>query len=460
MKPVLTPLQMRGVDTVYVERGGSVATLVERAGWAVAREARRIMGGTYGRRVIVVAGKGNNGADGRVAARLLARAGVHVTTLAAESLPDVLPNADLLIDAAYGTGFRGRWSPPRVEAPVLAVDIPSGIDGLTGCAHGEPWPAVATVTFAALKSGLLLADGPRTSGRVVVADIGLDTSGTTDVFVPEVDDIARWIAPRPNDAHKWRSGVFVLAGSPGMLGAARLASLGALRTGAGIVHLAIPGTTSDRGVPTEVVRRPLPLLGWAADIETSVAERFRAVVVGPGLGRDDSTVRETAVVVNNTAVPTVIDGDGLWALGEGEYAIRLLSSRPAPTVVTPHDGEFARLNGGLPSPDRIESARSWAARSRAVCLLKGPRTIVAAPDGRVYVTDNADERLATAGSGDVLAGIVGALIARGLEPFRAATAGAWLHASAANRGSHVGLIAGDIPDMLPTVLGELEGIRR
>lgn len=460
MKSVLTPHEMREVDTAFVERGGSVSTLIERAGWAVAREARRIMGGTYGRRVIVVAGKGNNGADGRVAARLLQRAGVQVTTLAAEALPDELPSTDLLIDAAYGTGFRGHWAPPRTGAPVLAVDIPSGIDGLTGCAHGEPWPAVATVTFAALKPGLLLADGARAAGRIVIADIGLDATSAAKVFVPEADDIAQWIEPRANDAHKWRAGVFVLAGSPGMLGAAQLASLGALRTGAGIVHLAVPGTTSDRGVPTEVVRCSLPLLGWAADIETTVAERFRAVVVGPGLGREVSTVRETATVVNNTAVPTVVDGDGLWALGEGEQAIRLLSSRPAPTVVTPHDGEFTRLNGGLPSPDRIESVRSWAARARAVCLLKGPRTIVAAPDGRVFVTDNADERLATAGSGDVLAGIVGALIARGLDPFRAATAGAWVHAAAANRGAPVGLVAGDIPTLLPAVLGDLDGMRR
>jgi len=460
MKSVLTPHEMREVDAAFVERGGSVSTLVERAGWAVAREARRIMGGTYGRRVVVVAGKGNNGADGRVAARLLQRAGVQVTTLAADSLPDVLPESDLLIDAAYGTGFRGHWSPPCVDTPVLAVDIPSGIDGLTGCAHGEPWPAVATVTFAALKPGLLLADGPRAAGRIVIADIGLDTTASARVFVPEDDDVATWIEPRPHDTHKWRAAVFVMAGSPGMLGAARLASLGALRTGAGIVHLAVPGSASDRGVPTEVVRCSLPLLGWATDVERAVAHRFRAIVVGPGLGREVSTVRETASVIDNTSVPMVIDGDGLWALGEGDEAIRRLASRRAPTVVTPHDGEFTRLNGGLPSPDRIESARSWATRARAVCLLKGHRTIVAAPDGRVFVTDNADERLATAGSGDVLAGIVGALIARGLDPFHAATAGAWLHAAAANRGAHVGLVAGDIPTLLPTVLADLERMRR
>jgi len=137
----------------------------------------------------VVAGKGNNGADGRVAARLLQRAGVQVTTLAAEALPDELPSTDLLIDAAYGTGFRGHWAPPRTGAPVLAVDIPSGIDGLTGCAHGEPWPAVATVTFAALKPGLLLADGARAAGRIVIADIGLDATSAAEVFVPEADDI-------------------------------------------------------------------------------------------------------------------------------------------------------------------------------------------------------------------------------------------------------------------------------
>jgi NAD(P)H-hydrate epimerase len=366
-----------------------------------------------------------------------------------------------LIDAAYGTGFRGHWSPPRASCPVLAVDVPSGLDGLTGCAHGEPWPAVATVTFASWKPGLLVADGPRLSGRVVVADIGLDveTAERRSVQVVEASDVASWIEPRSIDAHKWRSGVFVLAGGPGMVGAAGLASLGALRCGAGMVHLAIPGTTSERAVPTEVVRRPLPLLGWAGDVESMVAERFRAIVIGPGLGRETSTMREVVSVIANTALPAVIDGDGLWALGEGESATRALASRRAATVVTPHDGEFARLNGDLPSPDRIENVRSWAARARTVCLLKGPRTIVAAPDGRVGITTNADARLATAGTGDVLSGLVGALLARGIEPFRAALAGAWIHAEAAMHGSPHGLIAGDLPDLVPTALDALQGLR-
>jgi len=461
MQPVLTPQEMRAVDREFAERGGSVDALIERAGWAVAREARRIMGGVYGRRVVVVAGKGNNGADGRVAARLLKRAGVHVIEFAAESMPEEMPSADLLIDAAYGTGFRGHWSPPRASCPVLAVDVPSGLDGLTGCAHGEPWPAVATVTFASWKPGLLVADGPRLSGRVVVADIGLDveTAERRSVQVVEASDVASWIEPRSIDAHKWRSGVFVLAGGPGMVGAAGLASLGALRCGAGMVHLAIPGTTSERAVPTEVVRRSLPLLGWAGDVESMVAERFRAIVIGPGLGRETSTMREVVSLIANTALPAVIDGDGLWALGEGESATRALASRRAATVVTPHDGEFARLNGDLPSPDRIENVRSWAARARTVCLLKGPRTIVAAPDGRVGITTNADARLATAGTGDVLSGLVGALLARGIEPFRAALAGAWIHAEAAMHGSRHGLIAGDLPDLVPTALDALQGLR-
>jgi len=277
--------------------------------------------------------------------------------------------------------------------------------------------------------------------------------------VIEAADVASWIEPRPIDAHKWRSGAFVLAGGPGMVGAAGLASLGALRCGAGMVHLAIPGTTSERAVPTEVVRRTLPLLGWAGDVESMVAERFRAIVIGPGLGRETSTAREVASVVTNTTLPAVIDGDGLWALGEGESAIRTLAARRAPAVVTPHDGEFARLHGGLPSPDRIENVRAWAARARTVCLLKGPRTIVAAPDGRVGITTNGDERLATAGTGDVLSGVIGALLARGLEPFRAAVAGAWIHAEASTHGSRHGFIAGDLPDLVPAVLDQLRGPR-
>ena len=297
MIPVVTPEQMRRVDERAVSSGVPLDTLIERAGWAVARTARRMLGGTYGRRVLVVVGPGNNGADGRIAARLLRERGVRVTELAAAELPAVLPEADLLIDAAYGTGFRGVWQPPSAPCPVLAVDVPSGVDGLTGVAHGTPWAAERTVTFVAPKPGLYFHDGRLLSGDVEI--VGLDLSIDADVVPPETsiglvtrDDLIAGWPTRSSDAHKWNHAAFVVAGSPGMLGAASLASSAAMRTGAGIVHLATPGTASERGVPTEVVRRPIATLGWSTEVLAAVARRFRVLAIGPGLGRERDSVRQ------------------------------------------------------------------------------------------------------------------------------------------------------------------------
>jgi ADP-dependent NAD(P)H-hydrate dehydratase / NAD(P)H-hydrate epimerase len=454
MLPVLTPDEMAAVDATAPE---PVDVLIERAGAAVAREALDLMGGAYGRRVVVVAGKGNNGSDGRAAARRLERRGVGVQVIAAPDAPDTLPAADLVIDAAYGTGFRGEYvAPDAAGAPVLAVDIPSGVDGVTGEAAGRPLHAARTVTFAALKPGLLFHPGRTLAGTVTLADIGLDVSEAR-IGVVEAADVAAWLPAQPPDTHKWRAAVMVIAGSPGMTGAAHLAARAAYRAGAGMVRVATPGVEGDPGLPTEAVGVAVPAAGWDAVVGEQL-DRMGAVVLGPGLGRGAPAVAGVHHLVASAPVPLVVDGDGLSALGAGAGEIIGRRDPGAATVLTPHDGEFARLTGkDRPGPDRIGAARELAAATGAVVLLKGPTTVVAHPDGRVHVHVAADARLATAGTGDVLSGIIGALLARGVDALAAAAAGAWLHGRAAQEGPAQGLIASDVVDGLPAALADVGG---
>ena len=446
MQPIVTPEEMAAIDAAAPD---PVDVLVGRAGAALAAAALRMLGGTYGRRVVVVAGKGNNGADGRDAAARLARRGVRVTVIDALDAPDALPTADLVIDAAYGTGFRGDYEAPDPGgAPVLACDIPSGVDGTTGEAGTGAVRADRTVTFAALKPGLLFPPGRGRAGEVTVADIGLDTSRSRAHHV-EAGDVAAWMPMRADDTHKWRSAVWVIGGSPGMTGAPVLAASAAARAGAGYVRLSSPGLAPPLpGAPIEVVGAGLPEQGWSDDVLTG-AERFRSLVVGPGLGlRGAAEVRQ---VVETAIVPVVVDGDGLRALGTD--CVR--AGHPT-TILTPHDGEFERLSGHRPGPDRIDAARRLASATNAVVLLKGPTTVVAEPGGDVLVVTAGDARLATAGTGDVLSGIIAALVARGLDPFRAAAAGAFLHGRTAALGPADGLIASDVVDLLPAALAEVQ----
>ncbi len=246
MLPVLTPSEMAAVDA---SAPAPVSVLIDRAGAAVAREALRLLGGAYGRRVVVLAGKGNNGADGRAAAVRLRRRGVRVQEIDALDAPATLPPCDLVIDAAYGTGFSGCYDAPDAGgAPVLAVDIPSGVDGVTGQPAGRVLAAARTVTFAALKPGLLLEPGRSLAGQVVLADIGLDVSHTT-IGVVEAADVAGWVPVRATTSHKWKAAVLVIAGSSGMAGAARLAARAAQRAGAGMVRVGSPGIADDRSRP-------------------------------------------------------------------------------------------------------------------------------------------------------------------------------------------------------------------
>ena len=450
MLPIVTPEEMAAIDAAAPE---GTEVLIERAGAAVAWAALRMLGGAYGRTVNVICGKGNNGADGLVAAKHLAAKGVRVRVFDVPC-PAVLPPSDLVIDAAYGTGFHGAWSPPDVGAtPVLAVDLPSGVDALTGDIGGEVLAAAHTVTFGALKPGLLMPPGSVLSGELELADIGLDV-GWARANLVLAADVAAWWPERDEYAHKWQSAVRVIAGSSTMTGAPRLVSHAAMRAGAGMVHLSIPGMTLGDG-PIEIVQRPLPSTNWA-DAALGSLERFHSIVVGPGLGRSDDTGANVRRLVLEAPLPMVLDGDGLFALGwSSEGATTLLRRRAAPTVLTPHDGEYTLLKGGPPGIDRMVAARRLAADSGCTVLLKGAATIVADPGGEALVVTAGDARLATAGTGDVLSGIIGALLATGMNPLHAAAAGAWVHGQAGRRGVRHGLVASDLPDLIPAVLEEL-----
>jgi ADP-dependent NAD(P)H-hydrate dehydratase / NAD(P)H-hydrate epimerase len=517
MPVVVTPEEMRAADaaaTVPLE------VLIARAGAAVARTAREMLGGTYGRRVVVLAGAGNNGADGRVAASLLERRGVRCEVLRIDRrtvAPPSLPDADLVIDAVLGTGFSGSFTAPRparIETPVLAVDLPSGLDALTGVVRStsDLLHADRTVTFAAWKLGMLFADGPEYCGQVEVADIGLSVSSSVHLLDDRI--AASRLPIRSRTSHKWKSAVLVVGGSEGMLGAPLLAARAAQRSGAGMVRCASPGrsvSVNDGGDGAEIVGVALPEEQWGNAV-VSAAERCGAVVLGPGLGRSRAALAAVRAALAKVSQPLVLDGDGLAALsserGDDEVPLRrpvetegpgtplsigqravleararsgsasapvpvaslqplrridanleparraLQQRRVASTVLTPHDGEFERMTGRPVTGDRVGAARHLAQACGAVVLLKGPTTVVAGPDGRVELVRAGDERLATAGSGDVLSGIIGALISQGLSCFDAAATGAWLHGStlAAADLPRAGVIAGDLVHALPAAL--------
>jgi ADP-dependent NAD(P)H-hydrate dehydratase / NAD(P)H-hydrate epimerase len=461
MRPILTPNQMAAVDAAD-PRG--VDRLVELAGAAIAATARRMLGGTYGRTVAVVAGPGNNGADGRVAARLLRVAGMRVDVFDALDCPEWMPAADLVIDAAFGTGASRGWNAPHVgDAMVLAVDLPSGVDAMTGAvlAGGSALAADRTITFGALKPGLLFGPGRDLAGIVELYDLGLDVGSVEGpaTSLLDVDDVARWVPVRPANAHKWQAAVRVVAGSNAMPGAASLVAAAAQRTGAGMVHVSTPGATNAAHLPVEAVHRAVPSTGWADDVLRSL-DRFHALVLGPGLGRSDDSAASARYVSLRTPLPVVLDGDALFALAwHSDGAASLLRQREARTVLTPHDGEYQLLTGAAPGADRIAAARRLASDSGCVVLLKGRTTVVADPEGDALVVMAGDQRLATAGTGDVLAGVIGALLAMGVDAFEAAAAGAWIHGDAAMRCEGVGFVASDLPAMIPASLRALGGDR-
>jgi hydroxyethylthiazole kinase-like uncharacterized protein yjeF len=476
----LTAAQSRTAEERAVARGTTLAELMERAGSAVATEAAALAPEGL---VAVVTGKGNNGGDGWVAARLLHDAGRDVRVLALaepgalaepageaaraaltagvawtpvasdEALLLGLADAVLVIDALLGTGAAGAPREPfaraieaiaESDALVLSVDVPSGVDADTGAAPGAAVAADVTVTFPALKRGLLVGRGARMAGDIVVADIGIQRDDLAFDAVLETWswDEYRDLLPLPSfDADKRSRGrLLVVGGAPGMTGAACLAVSGALRMGAGYVTVAVPAPSLHvvEIKLTAPVKAPLDwdpdtgLTQTAAERVMELAAAADAVVLGPGLGRLPGTVEAVQRLVEELTCPLVLDADGLHALGASPGRV---ASRSAATVLTPHSGEAARLLGwdsaADADADRPAAAASLAAAAgpRGVAVLKGPRTLIAG-SGRLVVNLTGGPALATLGTGDVLAGMCGALLAQGSDPLDAAALAAHLHGAA------------------------------
>lgn len=458
MQPVVTAQEMAAFDDAALATT-SHGVLVDRAGRAVAHEVRTLLGDVRGRRIVVIAGNGSNGADGRVAARALARHGAVVSVVAPTCADHELEGADVIIDAAFGTGCSRDYVAPTapVDALVVAVDLPSGLDATTGELRGRPLSADVTVTMAAIKAGLLLGSGPAVAGRVVVADIGIPTEGSSSALVGAEDLVA--LPERSSARNKWTSAVCVVAGSPGMEGAAVLASLGALRAGAGMVRLVHPSDKHSSGVtwPLEVVRFAVDTHKLVETVRREAA-RAGAMVLGPGLGRQEDTRQAIREIVATRTVPVVLDADALACVGDLAALRALVDAADSPVVLTPHDGELAALLGRpLVALERMNTLRQTAELSGTTVLSKGPTTVVvgaerANPQARLIVAGS--PALATAGTGDVLSGVIGALLAAGASPCDAASLGAVVHGLAGRRAPGT-LIASELPELVGAVLREV-----
>jgi len=446
-EPLYTTGEMKAAEAAYP---GTVEELMARAGGHVARVALELHPGA--RSWTVVCGGGANGGDGRIAARDLERAGKDVLVVDAKAGDTDLGDPDVVVDALFGTGFSGA---PRADAaaliermnaaaaPVLAVDLPSGVDASTGEVAGAVVDAGATVTFHGRKLGLVVAPGRFHAGSVHVADIGLEPAATEAQLVgPEILDSVPRRRERDN---KYTSGhVLVVGGSPGLTGAPSLAAMAAMRADAGYVTLAAPEET----LPVfeqrllEVVKRPLP------DDLGELAAKASSLAIGPGLGRGDRARALVRRALAEVALPAVVDADALYDLEPGDW--------PAPRVLTPHEGELGRLLGRSSAEiaaHRLASVREAAERFRCVVLLKGPDTLVAAPGRGLLVVSLGLPSLATAGTGDVLTGIVGAFLAKGMDAQNAAAAAAAAQQLASIAASQrAGLVASDLVDALPRVL--------
>jgi len=450
MQPVVDAAQLARADAVAIADHGLDA-LVEKAGFALAMGARRTLGRTAGVRVVVWCGPGLNGADGRVAARVLRRFGAAVRVVDLDAT--ALPEADLVIDAGFGTGVRRPVVPPRLRGTpiVIAADLPSGVDPATGAVHGQALAATATVTFGALKPGLCFGEGSRLAGAISVAPLGL-TYPDAKVYRVGIEDLDGALHQSPL-RHKWTTAVGVLGGSTGMLGAPGLVARAALRSGAGMARVLAP-TDALPGAPEAVVVNRSSLDARAV---LAALERCTALVVGPGLGKSPEVSALVRTVLLLAPHPVVLDADGLGAFSDVADLASVLQRRPsgAVTVLTPHDGEYRALMGALPSADRLAAARALATASGATVLLKGPTTaIVPSDDGPSYLVTDAPASLATAGTGDVLAGLLGALLGRTdldwTTAHRAGVAAAW-HGAAGRLGYEVGCLSSDVADLIAEV---------
>lgn len=413
MIPLVSVEVMRECDRRAVEEHG-VDALVRAAGGAVAAQARRMLGSLYGRRIAVVVGPGLNGADGRVAAKALRARGSHVDVITVAQQPRLLAHYDLVIDAAFGLGCRRAYDAPRVAAGtlVLAVDLPSGVEADTGRILGSPMVADVTLALGALKYAHVDGAAAALVGELRFAGLGIVTP--LDNALMTDDDLADYVRREGGD-HKWTHALSVLAGSPLMPGAAVLVCRGALSAGASMIRLESMGKVGKSASSTFPIPEVVRVRGPRID------PRSRCVVAGPGLGADAGEwLRER---LNTIDVPVVLDADALTPM-----VVAL--ARRSPRVLTPHAREFERLTGAANGPHRIGAVRALAAQTDAVVLLKGPITVIGSPDGQLRVVNAGTSALATAGTGDVLAGMIGAAIARGHRALDAVALSAQLHARA------------------------------
>ena len=482
MLELLTAEEMGRADKLAIEGGVAGATLMENAGRAVADEVAKRFPEMES--VVVLCGPGNNGGDGFVAARHLMERGYKVrlgfdgdvgrlpkdaAAMAKrfagprEPLsPDMLERADVVVDALFGAGLArpiegklatliGRVNDAGV--PVVAVDVPSGIDGSTGEVRGVAIDAAVTVTFFRLKPGHLLLPGRIHCGAVKLADIGIPASVLAEI-APKTfaNEPALWLAqfPWPKQvSHKYARGhAVVMSGPLYSTGAARLAARGALRAGAGLVTVASPRDALQVNAAqlTAIMVREAD---DARGLKTLLADkRKNAVLIGPGVGVGERT-KELVYAALNSEAAIVLDADAITSFGDDQAALfARIAARAAPVVLTPHDGEFARLFGDLASLPKLDRARQAAARSGAIIALKGADTVVASPDGMASINATTSPWLATAGTGDVLGGMVLGLLAQGMTGFAATSAAVWLHGAAA-KAFGPGLIAEDLPETLP-----------
>jgi NAD(P)H-hydrate epimerase len=486
---LLSVAEMARADAAAIAGGMPGLALMENAGGAIAREVRRRW---PKQPVAVLCGPGNNGGDGFVAARLLKEQGwpVRLAFLGtrsdlkgdaatnAERWTDAIASLDvtvldgcaLVIDALFGAGLArpiAGSAVATIEAinqrrlACVAVDIPSGVHGDTGSVLGIAPQARVTVTFFRRKPGHVLYPGRDLCGDVIVADIGIPATVLADIAPKTFANAPalwghRWPWPTPL-ANKYSRGHAVIVGGSEMTGAARLAAQGARRIGAGLVTIAAPESVFAiyaAGPPGALVK-PLPsgaagdraFAAYLADI------RRNAVLVGPGAGVTPLTKRR-ALAALKARKAVVLDADALSVFAKEPNA--LFKAIGSPCVMTPHEGEFRRLFKG--GGDRLSRARAAARKAGAVILFKGPDTVVAAPDGRAVINENATPDLATAGSGDVLAGMVMGLLAQGMDPFEAACAAVWVHGAAAD-GFGSGVLAEDLPEQMPTILRQLKAAR-
>ena len=515
MRPVFTADEMRSLDQRAMgELRIPGATLMENAGRGAAERilaALPTLGLPRRRvRVVILSGKGGNGGDGFVVARWLKRAGhrVQVFLLAAPgdlrgdpalkyhelaragvrvqvagdeaTLAGALADADLVVDALLGTGARGAPAPALSRAielinaagrPVVALDIPSGLSADGAAPEGPVVRAALTPTFAGIKRGLLVGRGPEVAGRVEVVDIGVppaEVSRGIDTFLIEAADVARHFPSRPRESHKGSYGhVLLVAGSIGKTGAAALAARAAMRSGAGLVTVATAASAQPvvASLLLEAMSEPLPETG-VGSVSLKARERIGelletrdALALGPGLGLDEDTQALARALVVESRRPCVVDADALSAL---VGHLERLRDAPAARCLTPHPGEMARMLGVSVAEvqrDRIATARRFATAFAAHVVLKGATSVIATPDGTVLLNPTGNPGMASGGTGDVLTGVLGAFLARGLAPADALASAVYLHGLAgdiaAARQGEESLIAGDVIDALPAAFASL-----